>query len=838
MIRPGVVCILVLGLLSAGAIGQDSASNAVPSTRFAWDDASTATLLSENFQIRQLASVVQPAPNIVTGIQEFPNGSVGIFTPENGALWDGHHATPMYTPVDTYAVTTPSDGRYYVGSRVGGLSIFDANTRELIQAFPGGKYSDAQPLNNRVSELHVDRDSNVWVAYEGGGPQTQGFSRYDPDTGKFTHFVVGDTSPSYFSTPLPGGERIDRLSLYTFAESPDFIWAATYPGGVFRISLDDYEVTAYNTANGRLPTDHLSTIHYHAPSDTVFAAARPGTHGPLLFYDEDNDRFRPVDGDVVEVPKDLSVEEVKSRRVYVLHTGPDGLLWQATSLGPVFMRSDGRFVALGDAGRTISTSPYVMTTTSDGTLWYGAYSGAHMIRRLPVSYFPTQVLTKATVLGVDAMPNGDLWVTTERGALVRLHSETQFKSLEELGFTVYTRYPRKQGVPPPSNCQSFSDSLLVNQPRSDYCRSGLRFPAETHAAAPFAGKVVLAASANAALYVVDVEERMIEAIYADSDHPLAQGDPLVPKVHTDAKGRLWIAFLNTGITVVEPDRETITRMRHDRDNLNTLQQPVIWNLMEGYDGSIFAVGTSGASRFVEFDYSWDRLGGSDIHFMFSDRNGRFWYGSPWGLAALEDFRDIPESGDDEAFLRYRLLPSQSFHLGVYDGRDYVWAGTNAGLLRVNVDDLEATAITRGDGLPGADFSTGAAVLGQQIFLGHPKGVIGLDTRGEFETTPRETLRLVDVKIGEDIIRTPELGGTIVLPPERRDLELRFSAMEFFFTDSIVYRYQLSPRDASWRQVGPSGRCLPTPVGPGGVSWRQLISVDNGVGKEELHRGES
>lgn len=116
----------------------------------------------------------------------------------------------------------------------GGLNMLDRKTGKFLvmksQPDVRSLYSD------NISTIFEDENGIYWVGFN-----SEGFDRYDPETGEFKHFEHKDEDVNSLSN--------DRV-FHLYDDSNGYLWIATYGGGLNKFEKATEKFTHYSEKNG------------------------------------------------------------------------------------------------------------------------------------------------------------------------------------------------------------------------------------------------------------------------------------------------------------------------------------------------------------------------------------------------------------------------------------------------------------------------------------------------------------------------------------------------------------------------------------------------------------
>ncbi|MBK8049103.1 MAG: hypothetical protein IPK16_19505 [Anaerolineales bacterium] len=199
----------------------------------------------------------------------------------------------------------------------------------------------------------------------------------------------------------------------------------------------------------------------------------------------------------------------------------------------------------------------------------------------------------------------------------------------------------------------------------------------------------------------------------DPSNPDSLTNDTVSTVFEDDAGALWVGTFN-GLDKLDRTTGKFTHYKHDPSDLNTPVHDSIYTIVPVGDGRAW-VGTLGGldlldpatgsfTHFVNDPADPGSLPGNEVSEIYAAPSGKLWIGT-WhnGMAYLDP--DAWAAGEVR-FVRYRHDPNDSSSLsddGVWaiheDRTGAIWAGTQAGLNRLDPVTGKFTHFYEKDGLP-------------------------------------------------------------------------------------------------------------------------------------------
>jgi signal transduction histidine kinase/ligand-binding sensor domain-containing protein len=681
-----------------------------------------------------------------------------------------------------------------------------------------------------VLNLEQTPDGYLWFGTE------EGLVRFDGV--QFTVFTKANT---------PGLEN-NEIS-YLLADRGG-LWIATHGGGLTRLHAGKF--SAYNSKNSPLPDTILCLFE-----DTK-GALWIGTDGSGLFR-LDKGRFRRF----------TEKDGLPDNSVFSVTGGPDGDLWIGTDTGLTRIVDDR---LLPYTGRNGVVPRYVRSICPDknGNIWVGSNGGGlfRLSKEGMTRFTTSDGLSSNAILSLYEDSAGTLWIGTGGGGLDRYAHGA---------FTSYTSKDGLLGNDVSSVLEDSGGSLWVGSPGGGLNR--FRNPIFTTLSARdgLAGDIVLPIfqDSSSALWVGTSQgasrlkdgqittfttknglpNNLVLAIAEDREHSIwmgtrgglvrlqkgklrrfsaEQGLPsdIVPWLYTGRDGTLWLGTRG-GLSYFDGHRfHTYTTA----DGLSSNNVTAIYE----DDGGVLWVGTNGGGlnrlekgHFTRFS-NRDGLSNDVIWSIMGDTNANLWIGTNGGgLNRFHNGRFVHYG------TREGLFDDALFNV-LDDGSGSLWLSSNRGISRIAkreldlidsgiAGSLESRVFGPADGIRvtecnGAFEPAGWRLNDGRLAFPTPKGVVFVHP-GYDVPPPAPPVRLEKVMIGS---RELPADAPIVVPPDRRQLEFHFTALELGTPEKVQFRYILEGFDKDWTPSGNRRVAYYTNIPPGVYRFRVIARTGNGA----------
>ncbi len=250
-------------------------------------------------------------------------------------------------------------------------------------------------------------------------------------------------------------------------------------------------------------------------------------------------------------------------------------------------------------------------------------------------------------------------------------------------------------------------------------------------------------------------------------------------------------------------------------------------LLETRSGEILlATNGGGVARWAHDEFEVfgiaDGLPSEHIRDLHEDDSGRLWIATE-DAALCRATLPLRRPLDLDCLNSSRGLFDDSIHRILDDGMGRLWMSTNQGIFWADREDLDAVLDGARDRLTPVGYSEAHGMLDREANGGmQPAGM--RDRRGRLWFPTQGGMVIFDpATIARSqppvvVIERVSVGGAVRsvatglaadvrLRPVERDLEFRWTALEFSRPEEVRYRYRLRGYDASWHDAGSQTRAM-------------------------------
>jgi streptogramin lyase/two-component sensor histidine kinase len=636
-------------------------------------------------------------------------------------------------------------------------------------------------------------------------------------------------------------------SVYSLLVARDgALWAGTEGGGLLSLRNGDFQVFGpeHGLENG------FVRVIYEDHAGRLWVGTDTG------LFRKEADRFVRIDGRR-GIPK-IHIHAICEDRKGRLLVGGGGLLILDGDAAVHFSSEENQ------ADNNIRT----IRQTADGAIWLGAISG---LRKIPETFtgnpFQTpRLLSNVNISFLLEGSRGDLWIGSYGKGLMRLHhgriSRLAAPSLLPHN-NVLALFEDRDGdlwIGTQGGLLRLSPSVAATITTADDEPQSINS---------------IYQDPQGVLYVTALNGRLFRVagltlIPVDLPHGASRSP--IRNVFRDSRGSLWIGTDGQGI--IRLDEKGVERYTTRQGLVNDF----IRAFYEDRTGALWIGTDSGLSRW-QFDRFQnfkipDGLVYNSLRALLGDRNGVLWIATEGGLSrfeggrfvadpALERFRgqkvralhEDPEgglwigtfgaglflykNGTLSEFTTRMGLPGDKIHFIAEDAKHNLWMSGPNGIVSVSRRELEVLAgqpagrlavriYGRGEGLitnqmNGGVQPAGALLASGQLWFPSARGAVRIDPDQE----PRRGAPPVIIEQALSDDRLIPFSGGVTLPPDRRKLEIRYTAIRLRSPERIRFKYRLEGFDREWTDAGQRRTAYYTNLPSGNYRFQVLAyELDN------------
>ncbi|MVM30004.1 response regulator [Spirosoma sp. HMF4905] len=690
-------------------------------------------------------------------------------------------------------------GRLWVGTDAGGLSLFDPNTESFTnyQHKPGSTNSLA---HNKVMAIAQDAKGYLWIGTAGGG-----LDRFNPEQQTFTHFSHQPGDTTSLSHNIVSSICIDRAGT---------LWVGTTEGGLNRLNqaTSTFRHYEHNPADPNSLSHNKVNICFEDAKGRLWI----GTEGGGL------NRFNSTLGTFTHYQRSLAKPyQLTHNDVVTLAEDNEQNLWIGTRNGGInVLHTNGTFSYYthqeADNQGLNNGSIYALYRDRQGTMWVGTYAGGvNKLDGAPQNfnlYQRTGIninnLSNNNILAIREDRQGDLWLGTDGGGANVL----------------------KKGK---STFSSYMHSDLKNTSiGSNYVLTIYEDATGQIWTGNFKGGLSAFNRATGTFIAVgDFNDLSISTILQARN------------------GTMWLGTFEEGLIQYDQKTGATIRYRPSSTQVGKLNYPTITTLWEDHDGNIW-IGTEGGgvnvfhpakntfTQYVHDTKNPKSLSNNLVNVLFESATGELWIGTNGGLNRFD--------AHSQTFTVYRQqdgLPNEVIQGILEDHQGTLWLSTNKGLTAFHPKTHAIRNFDPSDGLQGSSFNRMACYKSPrgQLFFGGLSGLNSFypDSLRFNKFIP--PVYITDFQIFNKSVRVQDeqsplkkaISETrdITLSYEQSVLSFGFAALNYTVSSKNQYDYKLEGFDKDWINAGTKRTANYTNLDPGDYVFRVKASNNDGVWNE-------
>ncbi len=471
----------------------------------------------------------------------------------------------------------------------------------------------------------------------------------------------------------------------------------------------------------------------------------------------------------------------------------------------------------------------------DGNLWIGAEDGLWLLRENP--YYVNFINLEEEVLCLYRSTNGELWVTTREGSICKLDESLHPKVyLTSEGQWTPNKVSSKLVV---MDIQSASDGSLWLSARY----GGLihLIPKDPSGNTGYTIKRIKGDNTlNGGLYALDNVYSTIK----------------------DEQGRLWVASLRTGVSMVSSDGNDPSSIvnvnamlrRSNKDTISLRFRcflpvfPGSW-LSGSDDGLFYIAPLTWTNSKVGTIKELSPANGvkSAVLTLLCDHNGFIYAGhSGGGLSVLSNFTENGEITHLRSFTKEDgNLPSDVVYSLVEDYKKRVWGFCENGLFKIVHDRENKNSVQLGSNLtiaplnyyfskdlPSISIGQSLPLPDGRLLKGTKRGILWVDTDSLLSRNSRHQLFLQAYLKLNGVDSTIVSPDTIFLSRDFPELSFYCSVLDYNRESEVTYAWRCSSQDTTWTYTtNPSIELENLPSGYSIIEIRATNGAGNWSGNE-------
>lgn len=701
-------------------------------------------------------------------------------------------------------------GYLWIGT-ADGLYRYDGYTFRNYHKQPGD--NNSLP-DNSIVQLALGADQSIWMGLSKGI-----ISRFDPASGKFTHYPI-----------TCKGKAVSGTILMLMVDGSNDIWFSIRQKGFWHMNIQTGICESY-----------------------------------ALVTDQDN-----------EIPKDRHDE---FNTVYTGIQASPGKLWLATHIG--LYSFDKKTRRLTPERKTnfqpgeFRDDDFTCITKDGDLLWMGSWAGGltryntltHEWKNFKHNLAETKKYTTNIISGVKPRSADELWVTsTDRGLGVFDKTRERFTyysssrtdipaklcyALEsgrdgnvwlvhEWGLTrVQPRENQFQYTATPvtktDNVQFYYLRDMVEDENNLYIATSLAdglhvVNKKTGVSKQYAVKVLpgeesflsvykLLKDSKGNIWVVsrdylyqfDARKQQLVMIAQPNGYPMQNSSSWFRNIAEDKEGNIWITSAKNGVFLYSAATQSYKHFYHDAADKNSLSSNTIHTVVTDKSGKVWIAGTNGclaffdraASRFVNVPVSVNGLEQTNIEGLAADSKGNIWVGTGDGLVQMNTQTARPAIV--KVYTSQEGLRGDAAYSIQEDPSGNIWCATPSALCMINPSTQRVNSVLlQNDVIKSITNRLFLSVADHKLQVLTYGGYYSFDPVSLKESHPDSVVTVTSFRVKDKEYYYEKMlakEGKVKLASTENLFTFEFAVLDYKQSDDHRYAYMLEGFDKDWVNAG-------------------------------------
>ena len=655
------------------------------------------------------------------------------------------------------SILEDSKGFIWIGTYGGGLSRFNGRKFETFDRTRG-------LTNERVISIYEDNDNILWIGTYNGVFKFDGskFEHMSPDIGfpkGQVWTIIGGENGDIFFTDTRGG--VIHYKNGIIETNPEFS------------SLSDkFIVSVFREKNG-----------------TLWIGCKDGL---MRYYNKKMEL----------IPISIAPEKFQ---VSIVFKDTAERLWVGSQNG-LFLRQNNQWKSLSIADGLPSSSIWEIHESSDGQLRVGTKEGLAIYDGNMFNTITTnEGLINNYVTAIEEDRENNLWIGTDGGLS------------KQLKWFPFKSYSMKSGLKNNNVWSFFEDQdknvLLSTDKGIDIISadtgkvSEKSLPYSSHSFYPMfrdnSGFIWLCNNNS----ILQIKNEKIIREYKIWENEFS----FFHDIYQDSSDRIW--FVTDAANIIMFDKGQFTQFSNEIflnfDSLQCIAEDNKKNIWFGGEKGMFYYN---GTEFLKHP-GFKELENFYISKILKDVKGRFWIGTYSGGLFLADPTSIKP-----IISKYEYpssLPEKNILSMIFDNSGDLWAGTNVGFFRINLDNYNFNEndkylyFSGNVGMKGFKCNEKSIFKDSSgnIWIGTQKGSIVFNPESIGKSLPNPIVHITDIKLflgdreineyGEGCNIETNLPQKLILPYNQNHLSFSFIGITSAIAEKVKYRWKLEPVDSNW-----------------------------------------
>ncbi|MCW3114882.1 MAG: rcsC 4 [Segetibacter sp.] len=664
----------------------------------------------------------------------------------------------------------------WIATEGGGVNKYDARLDRFTRYTHDSKNANSISSNS-VNRLLFDENNNLWL-----GTQRGGLNFFDTKTNTFRHFVHAENNPTSIS---------DNNITSLFKDAHDHLWVGTSTGGLNLFDKKTGTFTSFihsDTDDKTISGNQVSAMFEDAAHNFWV-----GTQGfGLNLFNEKNKSF-------IRYRHNKNVEgSLLGDNILCMNEDSGGNLWVAAENAGISILKKGSTYFDNywhddiDKNSLTGNSVYNIARDRVGNMWLGAFSGGvNLFKKstLNFSHYTHNTspfsLSNNFVLDLYEDAAKNIWVGTDGGGLDKFDSKSGR----------FTSYKEKNG-------RGISGNYVLK----------IKQDSE--------GKLWIGTWGGGVSVLDEKTNNFTYFKHNPADTNSLSGNNVYTILHTKDK-KAWVGTYNTGLNVYDKEANKFTHFKFNGNDPNSISSDRVYSLLEDKRGNLWIGTYDGGlnlldrktNRFIRFlhDENKNSLSNNSVPDIFEDHKGNLWISTFSGLNLFD-----PRKRLFKVFNKKDGLPSDIIYAVREDNNGKIWISTNNGLSRYEPNTGKFENYTTEDGLQADEFKPHSAFKSHDgmLYFGGLNGFNAFDPEKIVKENGFSPLVITGLQvfnkplpIATDSADPSPLKQSIAftksirLSYKQSVISLEFAALDFSPASKKEYAFILEGFDKDWNYVG-------------------------------------
>ena len=743
-----------------------------------------------------ISSIDGLSDNTVKGFYQDSKGYIWIITENELNKYDGinfydlHNVKnkSLYNKINV--VVEDSNGFIWLGGSE--LEIYNPSLNSVRQIIPDkGNKNSFQGGN--IYDMVVDIDKTIWIA------ASNGLAHYIPNEDRFITFSQNEDSRNYISSNVVHDIYIASDDVLYIAPEAEHIYRYDRMEESF-IPVTYMLMSDYKSYRKSITEGNNRVLYIHSEKENYLHLYYPQTNSSEMLISEDLGLYETPITCLLFASSDELWFGTKGKGIGIYNLKNNSLKYVAANLN----------TSNSLPGNSINT----MFKDKHDNIWIGhSKDGISILKKNRKnfhSYFynaeDDSSLARGNVNTAYKDMHGKIWIGTDQCILSMFDEKSN----------VFHNFPLNE----PDNTSSNNCSI------TSICEGAI-------------GKLLIGTSSRG-LLEFDINEGLVTKVYQQPEGLSARYINALLKINT---GEVIIATQNSGFDIFETESGSFTNYIH---GINKIACSGSINTIAEGPGGIIWFGTRDKG-ICTVDLSNDST--KNYTFNKNDTNS-ISSNNVTGIAFKDTIVWITTyggglnkfSGNTKKFSSITKrdgLPTNSLSGLLLDKNNYIWIGSNRGLIKYNIQNKAITIYNETERIHGSIFNPGVQVElndGRMLFGGdfgltifNPDSILDNNIKPKVVFTDLKVLHK-SVKIGESSILKKHIDDTPKLKfrHNHKVFTLEFASLDFTSPKNNRFKYKLEGFDEEWIQAENKNFATYTNLNPGRYEFKVIGSNSDGI----------